>query len=170
MKTIRTISTLVAAAAMLAVPATALAAPGGQGATKSCAKAPKVGYQVKGTLVSLTQDDPATTNVFEGTVTIMVTSANSHARKSGDIADQDAGTEGVQVAGATYTVPATDAFLLALHDFEGADTPSAGDLVKVSGRILRTKARCASETTTLADRYGAVDVRRVGIWDNDPDV
>ena len=170
MKTIRTITTLVAAAATLAVPATALAAPGGQGAAKSCAKAPKVGYQVKGTLGSMTADNPATTDVFEGTVTITVTSANSHARKSGDIADQDAGTEGVQVAGATYTVPATDAFLLALHDYEGADTPSPGDLVKVSGRILRTKARCASETTTLADRYGAVDVRRVGIWDNDPDV
>lgn len=169
MKTIRLISTLVAAAAMLAVPATALAAPGGQGTAKSCAKAPKVGYQVKGTLVSMSADNPAT-EAFEGTVTITVTSANSHARKSGDIADQDAVTEGVQVAGATYTVPVTDAFLLALHDYEGADTPSPGDLVKVSGRILRTKARCASETTTLATRYGAVDVRRVGIWDNDPDV
>ena len=106
----------------------------------------------------------------EGTVTIKVTSANSHARKSGDIADTDLGTEGVQVAGAIYTVPATDPFLLALHGFEGADTPSVGDLVKVSGRIPRTKASCVSDTTLLADRYGAVDVRRVGIWDNDPDV
>jgi hypothetical protein len=176
MKTIRTISTLVAAAALLAVPATAVAAKGGQGKaqgqTKSCAKAPKVGYHVKGTLVSMTADDPATTDVFEGTVTITVTSANSHARKSGDIADQDPATEGVQVAGATYTVPATDAdgFDLALHDFEGADTPSAGDLVKISGRIPRTKARCAAEGTSLADRYGAVDVRRVAIWDQDADV
>ena len=174
MKTIRTISTLVAAAALLAVPATAVAAKGGQGKSqgkaKSCAKAPKVGYHVKGTLVSMTADEPATTDVFEGTVTITVTSANSHARKSGDIVDQDAGTDGVQVAGATYTVPATDAFLLALHDYEGADTPSAGDLVMVSGRIPRTKSRCAPEGTSLADRYGTADVRRVSIWDNDPDV
>ena len=170
MKSIRTIATLAVVGALLAVPATALAAPGGQGKVKSCAKAPKVGYHVKGTLESVTQDNPATTDVFEGTVTITVTSANSHARKSGDIADQDAATEGVQVAGAIYTVPATDPFLLALHGFEGADTPSVGDLVKVSGRIPRTKARCVSDTTTLADRYGAVDVRRVGIWDNDPDV
>ena len=173
MKTIRTISTLVAAAALLAVPATAVAAPGGQGKSqgkaKSCAKAPKVGYHVKGTLVSMTADNPAT-EAFEGTVTITVTSANSHATKSGDIADQDATTEGVQVEGATYTVPATDAFLLALHGYEGADTPSAGDLVKVSGRIPRTKSRCAAEGTSLADRYGTADVRRVSIWDNDPDV
>jgi hypothetical protein len=174
MKTIRTISTLVAAAALLAVPATALAAPGGQGKsqgkTKSCAKPPKVGYHVKGTLVDVTADNPETTDVFEGTVTITVTSANSHARKSGDIADQDATTDGVQVEGATYTVPATDAFLLALHGYEGTDTPSAGDLVMVSGRISRTKSRCAPVGTSLAARYGEADVRRVSIWDNDPDV
>lgn len=172
MKTIRTISTLVAAAALFAVPATAVAAKGGQGKAKSCKKTPSVGYHVKGTLVSVTQDDPTTTDVFEGTVTITVTSANSHARKSGDIADQDLATEGVQVVGATYTVPATDAdgFDLALHGFEGADTPSAGDLVTVGGRIARTKARCAAEGTSLAERYGAVDVRRVAIWDQDADV
>jgi hypothetical protein len=170
LKTVRTIATLAVAGALLAVPATALAAPGGQGKAKSCAKTPKVGYHVKGTLVSMVADNPATTDAFEGTVTITVTSANSHARKSGEIADQDAGTEGVQVAGATYTVPATDAFELRLHDYEGADTPSPGDLVKVSGRIARTKSRCAPEGTSTADRYGAPDVRRVSIWDNDPDV
>jgi hypothetical protein len=169
LKTARMVGTLVVAAAMLAVPATAVAAPSGKGLTKSCAKTPKVGYLVKGTLVSVTQDDPAT-GAFEGTVTITVTSANSHARKSGDIADQDPVTEGVQVAGATYTVPATDAFLLRLHDFEGADTPSVGDLVKVAGRIPRTKARCMPDTTSLAARYRTPDVRRVGIWDEDADV
>jgi hypothetical protein len=154
---------------MLAVPATAVAAPGGQGLTKSCAKTPKAGYIVKGTLVSVIQDDSAT-GAFEGTVTFTVTSANSHARKSGDIADQDATTEGLQVAGATYTVPVTDAFLPRLHGFEGADTPSPGDLVKVAGRIARTKARCAPDNTSLATRYGTPDVRRVGIWDQDADV
>lgn len=159
LKTVRRIGTLAIAAALLAVPATALAAPGGKGLTKSCAKTPKVGYHVKGTLVSMTPN----------TVTITVTSANSHARKSGEIADQDPMTEGVQVAGATYTVPATDAFLLRLHGFEGTDTPSPGDRVKVGGRIPRTKARCAPENTSLADRYGTPDVRRVGIWDQDAD-
>ena len=67
-------------------------------------------------------------------------------------------TEGVQVAGATYTVPATDAFVLKLNGYEGTDTPSPGDRVKVSGRIARTKARCAPEGATLADRYA--DSRR----------
>ena len=169
LKTIRTIGTLVAAIALLAVPATAVAAPGGQGKAKNCAKAPKVGYIVKGTLGSVTQDDP-NTEAFEGTVTFTVTSANSHARKSGDIADQDATTEGVQVAGATYTVPATDAFILRLNGYEGADTPSAGDRVMVIGRIARAKSRCVSDTTSTADRYGAVDVRRVMVWDEDADV
>jgi hypothetical protein len=173
MKTTRTLTTIVAAAALLAVPATAVAAKGGQGKSqgkvKSCAKAPKVGYIVKGTLVSVTQDDP-NTEAFEGTVTLTVTSANSHARKSDDIADQDAATEGVQVAGATYTVPATDAFILRLNGYEGADTPSAGDRVMVIGRIARTKSRCAAEGTSVGDRYGAVDVRRVTIWDEDADV
>jgi hypothetical protein len=169
LKTVRTIAMLAVAGALLAVPATALAAPGGQGKAKSCKTTPKVGYHVKGTLVSVTPDN-TDTPAFEGTVTLTVTSANSHATKSGDIADQVAGTEGVQVAGATYTVPATDAFLLALHQFEGTDTPSPGDLVKVSGRIARTKSRCAAENVSAADRYGAVDVRRVSIWDVDADV
>jgi hypothetical protein len=173
LKTGRTIATLALAAALLAVPATALAAKGGQGKSqgkaKSCAKAPKVGYHVKGTLVSITADDPLT-EASEATVTITVTSANSHARKSGDIADQDATTDGIQVAGATYTVPAGDAYLLRLHGFEGADTPSPGDTVKIGGRIPRTKARCAAEGTSLADRYGTADVRTVSIWDVDADV
>ena len=70
MKTIRTISTLAVAVALFAVPATAIAAKGGQGKsqgkTKSCAKTHSVGYQVTGTLVSVTQDDPATTDVSDG--------------------------------------------------------------------------------------------------------
>ena len=160
LKTVRMFATLAVAGALLALPATALAAPGGQGQTKSCAKAPKVGYQVAGTFVSSTAT----------TVTLTVTQANSHARKSGEIADQDAATEGVQVAGATYTVPASDAFVLKLNGYEGADTPSAGDRVKVSGRIARTKTRCAPDGTSTADRYAAPDVRRVTIWDLDADV
>jgi len=169
LKTVRTIATLAVAGALLAVPATALAAPGGQGKAKSCEKTRSVGYQVSGTLVSWTADDPATTDVFEGTVTLTVTSANSHARKSGEIADQDAAKKGVQVKGATYTVPATDAFVLKLNGYEDPDTPSVGDRVKVSGRIALTKKRCAPEGTSTADRYATPDVRRVTISDRDPD-
>jgi len=168
-KTLRTIATLVAACALFAVPATALAAKGGKGKAKSCAKTPKVGYQVTGTLVSVTADVPATP-ASEATVTLTVTSANSHARNSGEIADQDAVKKGVQVVGATYTVPAGDAYVLKLDGYEGTDTPSPGDLVKVSGRIARTKKRCAAANTSSADRYAAPDVRRVTISDRDADV
>ena len=174
LKTVRTIATLAAAGALLAVPGAALAAPGGQGhgqgKAKSCQKTPKPGYQVSGTLVSVTEDDPGTTGVNEATVTLTVTVANSHARKSGEIADQDATTEGVQVEGATYTVPTSDAFVLNKHGYADPDTPSAGDFVKVSGRIALTKKRCAPEGTSTADRYAAPDVRRVTIFDRDADV
>ena len=127
LKTIRTISTLAVAVALFAVPATAVAATGGQGKsqgkTKSCAKTHSVGYQVTGTLVSV--------DVSEATVTLTVTHANSHARKSGEL------------DGATYTVPATDVdgFVLKLNGYEGTETPTAGDRVKVKGRIARTKPR-----------------------------
>ena len=172
LKTVRTIATLAAAGALLAVPATALAAPGGQGQghAKSCQKSPKLGYQVSGTLVSVTEDDSGTPGVNEATVTLTVTVANSHARKSGELADQDATTEGVQVKGATYTVPTSDAFVLNKHGYVDPDTPSAGDFVKVSGRVALTKKRCAPAETSTADRYGTPDVRRVTIFDRDADV
>ena len=172
LRTVRTIATLVVAVALLAVPGTALAAPGGQGKgkAKSCQKTPKVGYQVSGTLVSVTEDDPATTGVSEATVTLTVTVANSHARKSGEIADQDATTEGVQVEGATYTVPTSDAFVLNKHGYVDPDTPSVGDFVRVSGRVELTKKRCAPALASTADRYATPDVRRVTIFDRDADV
>jgi hypothetical protein len=166
LKTIRTISTLAVAVALFAVPATAVAAKGGQGKsqgkTKSCAKTHSVGYQVTGTLVSVTQDD-TTTPDNEATVTVNAAHANSHAWKSGELVDTDPATEGVQ---ATYTVPATDVdgFVLKLNGYEGTETPTAGDRVKVKGRIARTKPRCAPEGTSVADRYAAPDVRRVTIW------
>jgi len=173
LKTVRTIGTLAVAAALLAVPATALGAPGGQGKgkgkAKSCAKTLNRGYQVSGTLVSFTADDAATTDASEATVTLTVTAANSHARNSGELADQDAARKGVQVVGATYTVPASDAFELKLNGFVDPDTPSVGDRVKVSGRIPVTKKRCAADGTTTADRYAAPDVRRVTISDRDAD-
>ena len=101
-------------------------------------------------------------------MTLTVTAANSHARKSGELADADGATEGVQIV-ATYR-PADDDFVLKLNGFEEPDTPSAGDRVKVSGRIPVTKKRCAPADTTTADRYGTPDVRRVTISDRDEDV
>ena len=175
--------TVVTAGALLALPTAGIADPGtnngkhkgqaksnnGKGKTKRCGKAPRVGYSVSGTLVSFTADNPATPE-HEGTVTITVTGANAHARKSGDIADQNPNAEGVQVAGATYTVPASDRFTLALDGFEGADTPSPGDAVHITGKVPVTKKKCAPSGTSTADRYGAVDVRKVSISDRDADV
>lgn len=171
---------MVTAGALLAIPAPVVASkPDGAGrsaghgkqagkAADRCAKTHKVGYMVKGTLVSVTPDDPATV-ASEATVTLKLTSANKHARRSGDIVDQDAAKRGVQAKGFVYTVAAGDAFRLRLRGYEGTDTPSVGDKVHVSGRIGLTKRRCAPAGTSVADRYGAVDVRRVTIGDRDPD-
>ena len=173
MKTAKNILALALAAALFAVPATALGAKGGQGKpkgkaksgqgkAKSCAKTHSRGFQVGGTLVSFTADDVATTDASEATVTLTVTSANKHARESGELADMDAAKKGVQAKGATYTVPAGDAFELKLGD-DGAAVPAAGDRVKVKGRIAVTKKGCAAEGTTVADRYATPDVTRVKI-------
>jgi hypothetical protein len=174
LKTLRIIAALALSAALLAVPATAPAAPGGQGKgkgkAKSCEKPRSLSYQLSGTLVSVIQDDPESTETFEGTVTLLVTSANRHVRNSGEILDQDAARNGTQVAGATYTVPDTDVFELKLNGYVDPDTPSEGDRVKVSGRITVTKKHCAPQGTSTEDRYGALDVRRVTISDRDEDV
>ena len=158
----RMIATLTAAGALLALPATGLAAKGAgstKGKAKSCATTPKVGYQVRGTLVS----------AGEGTVTLTVTSANVHARRSGEIADQNLTKKGVQVKGATLTVAAPDSFTLKLNGYEGTDAPSPGDRVKVSGKIAVTKRSCAAAGTSTAARYAAPDVTKVTISDRDAD-
>ncbi len=147
----RSFALLIAAGALLALPATSAAQP------KRCNKTPNVGYVVVGTLESFTPDDP-NTEAFEGAVTITVTEANGHATKSGDA-----------VVGESYTVSG-DAFKTVLEGFEGADTPSAGDAVTIIGKVPRTKAKCAPDGTSVADRYGDADVRKVVITDSDPDV
>jgi hypothetical protein len=166
LKTAKIILAMALAAALFAVPATALGAKGGQGKSKgkakSCAKTHSRGFQVGGTLVSFTADDAATTDASEATVTLTVTSANKHARESGELADMDTAKKGVQAKGGTYTVPAGDAFELKLGD-EDTAVPAAGDRVKVKGRIAVTKKRCAAEGTTMADRYATPDVTRVKI-------
>jgi hypothetical protein len=176
MKTAGKVLALAGAIALVAFPATGIAkkgehgkrgaqtehAKGGKGKAKSCAKLHSRGFQVGGTLVSMTEDDAATTDASEATVTLLVTSANKHARESGELADQDAAREGVQVKGATYTVPAGDVFELRLGDY-GAGAPAPGDSVKVKGRVAVTKKRCAAEDTSAADRYATPDVTRVSV-------
>ena len=167
----KTITAMVAAGALLAAPAAGLAAKGdnnGKGATQRCAKISGLSFQVSGKLVSAIADNPATP-ASEASVTMTVTSANSHAAKSGEIADQNATKKGVQVKGATYTVPAGDAFTLKLNGYEAPDTPSVGDRVKVSGKIKLTKKSCAPAGTSTADRYATPDIRRVTVSDRDPD-
>jgi hypothetical protein len=172
-KTHRTVASLITAGCMLSVPAAVQAAkPAGKvkapKAAKSCERQHKAGFVVHGALVSATADDPATA-ASEATVTLTVKSANAAARRSGDIADQDAAKPGIQVKGATYTVAAGDAYVLKLRNYEGTDTPSAGDRVTVLGTIAVTKKHCAPAGTSVADRLGATNVRRVTIADRDPD-
>jgi hypothetical protein len=173
-KTAGKISALIGAVALLAFPATGLAKKGEHGKhgkhaklakqnkAKSCAKLHTVGYQVGGTLVDMTADDAATTDTSEATLTLIVTSANKHARESGELADQDADRKGTQVKGATYTIPAGDVFELSLGDY-GTAAPTAGDRVKVKGRIAVTKKRCAAEGATADDRFATPDVTRVKV-------
>jgi hypothetical protein len=167
LKTVSRIAALVVAAALMAAPATAYAAKGGQGKAKSCAKTATRGYQLTGTLVSVTADESSTLE-SEASVTLVVTSANRHARNSGELEDQDVDRKGVQVVGATYTVPVGDAYVLQLGD-DGAAVPSEGDRVKVKGRIALTKKRCAAEDTSMADRLATPDVTRVTVSDREPE-
>lgn len=171
----RTMVSLVAAGALLAIPAVGQATGNsnkGKGKSKShtanCAKQHKATFVVHGTLVSVALDDPATP-ASEATVTLKVTSANAHAGKSGDIADQNAARKGVQVKGAMLTIAAGDAYALKLKGYEGTDTPSLGDRVKVQGKTALTKKKCAPAGTSTADRYGVTDVRTVRISDRDAD-
>jgi len=170
-----TLAALVTSGALLAIPAGGVAANGngngnGNGSTHSCQHAKKVGYSVRGTLVSYTADDVTTTDVNEAAVTMTVTGANAHARRSGELADQDLVKPGMQVKNASYTVTASDdPFTVKLNGYEGADTPSSGDKVKVNGRIPQTKKKCAPEGTSVADRYGEPNIKKVTISDRDPD-
>ncbi len=176
LKNAKTIAGLVAAGALLVAPAAGLAAKGGNSAAakaKKCstAKTHSVGYQVSGTFVSAVADNMTTTDVNEAAITLKVTTANSHATKSGEIADQDSAKDGVQVKGATITVAvAKDPFTLKLNGYEGTDTPSEGDKVKISGKIKVTKKACAPATMTTADRYATPDVKKVTLSDRDADV
>lgn len=179
-KRIQSMSLLVAAGALLAVPAIGEAhhKPGhtkGGGQGRSCTHKPTVNkaFVVKGTLVSYTADDPATTDVNEANVEITVTRANRHARVSGELQDTNATKPGVQVAGGPYTADGTptpttsDPFKVKLSQYEPGETPGAGDRVHITGKIAVTRKRCAPAGESVADRYGSVNVRRVKIRDAD---
>lgn len=171
-KRIPSLALLVAAAALLAVPAIGQANhksshnPGSKAQRgKSCAKKPTVnkGFVVRGTLKSV-----PTANSIE----ITVTGANRHARLSGELDDQS-NAPGVQVAGDTYTLNPADAddpFNVRLADYTAPDTPSIGDAVRIVGKVPVTRKKCAPGDT-VAERYGDdVDIRRVKIADRDADV
>ncbi len=166
MKRLQTIASLAAAGALLAVPAVGQAhhkadhAKGGNGggASKNCAKKATVnkGFVVKGTLVSFGAGAPA---AGDETVTITVTKMNRHARRSG-LTDVDSAAPGTQ-----YTLTGAN---VQLSGFDGpTDTPSAGDRVRIVGKVAVTRKKCAPAGTSLEDRYGDVDVRRVKIVDAD---
>ena len=170
-KRIRFMALLIAAGALLAIPAVGEAhhkaghSKGGKGGKgKSCAKKPTVnkGFVVKGTLVSYTADDPATKR-NESSVEITVTGANRHARVSGELKDTNPTKPGVQ-----YTVDASgaDPFEVRLSGYE-TGAPATGDKVRIAGKIAVQRKKCADKDATLAERYGAVNIRRVKIIDAD---
>src|SRR5947199_5024800 len=127
---VRSVACLAAAGALLAVPATGMARkphdPAKNKPARGCAKAHTAPFVVAGTLVSVTPDNPATA-ASEATVTLKLTAANRHARRSGEVADQDGAKPGIQPKGFVYTVPAGDAYTLRLRGYQGTDTPSIGD-------------------------------------------
>lgn len=181
-KRTQSLALLVAAAALLAVPAVGQAHKTGaqhnhgtNGKAKGKAKCVvNKGFVVKGTLASdPTLDDPATTNVNEGNVEITVTNANRHARISGEFTDQNPGRRGIQVSGDDYTADGTpgangtDPFGIRLVDYEPGEAPAAGDKVRIAGKIAVTRKKCADSSDSVADRYGAVNIRSVKIVDAD---
>jgi len=173
LKHTRTIAALVAGGALLALPAIGLATPGNsnghgnsQGSANSCKV--KKGFVVRGTLVSYTADD-ALTPGDQTKVTLKVTGGNRHARRSGELADQDATKPGFQVKGGEYVATAADdAFTLKLNGYDSGDTPSVGDKVHVIGKIALTKKRCAPDKSR-EERYGASNIKKVTISDRDTD-
>ena len=174
-KRIQFTALLIAACGLLAIPAVGQAhhkaghSKGGKG--KSCAKKSTVnkGFVVKGTLVSYTADEPATPSTNESSVEVTVTGANRHARVSGELKDTNATKRGVQVAGQPYTVDAggSDPFGVRLSGYETGELPAKGDKVRIAGKIAVKRKKCAAKGTSLDDRYGAVNIRRVKIIDAD---
>jgi hypothetical protein len=182
-KRTQSMAALVAAGALFAIPAVGQAksdhAGGGNAhphnGSGGCTNHPTVkkGFTVRGTLVDYTADNPMTTDVNEASVKITVAGANHNAKVSGELTDQNATKDGVQVKGGSYTVKGNgttpDPFKVKLSGFETNETPAAGDKVRIVGKITVTRKKCAAANATTADRYGAVNVRSVRIIDADGD-
>ncbi|HEV2724003.1 MAG TPA: hypothetical protein VGV10_05170 [Thermoleophilaceae bacterium] len=170
-KRTRSLALLVAAGALLAVPAVGQANhkdshdPGakaegkakakghgktkGNGPRRSCAERPTVnkGFVVKGTVVSYSATTP---------LVITVTKANRHARLSGQLGDAS------PLPGVQFSVPTSDTFKVRLKEYEAGESPGAGDAVRIIGKVAVTRKKCVTDQQdTLAKRYGAVDVRKV---------
>ena len=168
MKRLQTIALLIAAGALLAVPAIGQAnhgAPHGKAKGKSKANTRaqskcvvKKGFVVKGTLVTAGYN-PGTAAAGDETVTIDVTKMNRHASRSGltDVVSGGSLQYRVTNAGA-------DPFRLQISDEVPSTLPGAGDRVRITGKVLVTKRKC-EPNASLEDRYDAVDVRKVKIVD-----
>jgi hypothetical protein len=143
---------MTAAAALLAAPSAGQAhhkpshTQGGQGQNSGDRCVVNKGIVVKGTLVSFSADS----------VTLTVTKLNRHARRAE-----------VATVGSQYTIEAgSDAFRSQLSGYEDNEAPSAGDKVRVTGKVAVTKRRCEPDAS-VEDRYDAVNVRRVKVVDAD---
>ena len=134
-KTILLTTALGAALAAGGVAAEARPGAHGKGATKAgkakghakkCAKARKVGFVVRGTFVSGTGR----------TVTLTVTKANRHARKSGLV-----------TAGENFTITARK--VRYVHR-SGPSDAEVGDKVRVVGKVTKLKKGCSASGFTPA--------------------
>ena len=174
MKRLQTIGLLVAAGALLAVPAVGQADHGvphgkAKGKAKREGKARgksqsrcvvNKGFVVKGTLVAggYNAGGPA---AGDETVTLDVTKMNKHASRAGL-------TDAVAGGSLQYRVTnaGSDPFRLQISDEVPGTAPGAGDRVRISGKVAVTKRKC-EPNASLEDRYGIVDVRKVKIVDAD---
>ena len=161
---LRPFGLLLAVVALVALPAASQAGKG-KGQSKSTTHCTvKRAFTVRGLLDGdFTPSDPKTAD----SISIEVRSANRHARRSGEIADQDPSAPGVQVKGAPFSVSG-DTFKYKLVDFETNETATTGDKVRLVGKIEYTKQKC-EPNTDLEDRYDDVNIRKAVIKDNDGD-
>jgi len=98
------------------------------------------------------------------TVDITVTGANRHARRSGEIADQDPTQRSEPISGADYMVDSAGA-KLKLSGYKAGEGPEAGDKVRIVGKISLTKKKCAEDGVTADERYGKPNLKKVKIID-----
>jgi len=158
MKATRIIA-LLAAAALVAVPVAAEAAKGGKRTVNKS-------FVVTGKLKQdgFSPDDPSTTSVNEAGVKITVKNANRHARRSGELQDQNTSKKGVQVKGGSYMLDNNDdSFTVVRSGYESGEQPGENDKVRITGKIPYTR----DKGLELDERYGEPNIRRVKIVDTD---